>query len=179
VKKLLLMAVTAVVLVLGTAIPASAQYNPMYLTVSPNQVEHCSTSPGTITVAAGYFEAGSTVTVTMQSDPVTLGTAVADAAGNISGTFILPAATTEGTHTVFATGTRLGTGVSETVSSQFTVVFPAGCVQTTQVTQTTPSSGNLPVTGSDNGMFIAVGACLLVAGGLLVMATRKRNAARA
>lgn len=180
VKKLLLIAVTAIVVVLGMAVPASAQYNPMYITATPLDVQHCSTAPGSVTVTAGYFTPGSEVTITMQSDPVTLGTATADATGNITGTFVLPAATTQGQHTITATGARLGTGVSESVSAQITVTFPAGCVsnQTTTPTTTT-GGGSLPVTGSDNGMFVAIGAALLVAGGLLVMATRKRNAARA
>jgi LPXTG-motif cell wall-anchored protein len=41
------------------------------------------------------------------------------------------------------------------------------------------SSGSLPTTGTDAGIFAAVGAGLLVAGGLIVMSTRRRNAARA
>lgn len=177
-KKLLFLAVTAFILGMAT-LPASAQYQPMFITVTPTAVTHCGTDPGEVTVNAGYFEAGSTVTVTLQSDPVTLGTSVASETGTIAATFNLPADTTAGAHTVIATGPRADTGVTESVSAAITVVIPAGCVSniTATPTSTTTGGGNLPVTGSDNGIFVAIGAGLLVAGGLLVMAARRRSTA--
>ena len=178
-KKLLFLAVTVIVASLGLAIPASAQYDPMYITVNPTAVTSCGTDTGQVTVAAGFFTPGSNVTVTLQSDPVVLGTVVADATGNIGATYNLPVGVEAGSHTIVVTGPRLGTNVSESVSAAITVTIPAGCVSNVTVTPTTTSSGGLPVTGSDNGIFIAVGAGLLVAGGLLVMATRKRNAGHA
>jgi len=176
VKKLLFLAVTAVVFGLAT-LPASAQYNPMFITVSPTAVESCGTDTGTITVNAGYFEPGSTVTVTLQSDPVVLGTVAASGTGTINATFNLPVGVTAGAHTVIASGPRLDTGVVDSVSAAITVTIPSACISPSTLTPTTQSGGgSLPVTGSDNGVFVAVGAGLLVAGGLLVMASRKRNA---
>ena len=178
-KKLLFLAVTAVVFGLAT-LPASAQYNPMFITVSPTAVESCGTDTGQITVNAGYFEPGSTVTVTLQSDPVVLGTVAADASGTINVTYNLPVGVTAGAHTVIASGPRLDTGVVESVSAAITVTIPSACISPSTLTPTTTQTGggSLPVTGSDNSIFLVVGAGLLVAGGLLVMATRKRNAAR-
>jgi LPXTG-motif cell wall-anchored protein len=177
VKKLLFVAMTAVVFGLAT-LPASAQYNPMFITVSPNAVTSCGTDTGEITVNAGYFEPGSTVTVTVQSDPVVLGTVVASETGTITVTYSLPVELVAGPHTVTATGPRLDNGVVETLSAGITVTIPDACISpnTTTPTTTRTGGGSLPVTGSDNGKFLAVGAGLLVAGGLLVMATRKRNA---
>lgn len=182
-KKLFFVTIVAFVLGLA-ALPASAQYQPMFITVSPTAVTSCGTDSGQIVVNAGYFEAGSTVTVTVQSDPVVLGTVVASQTGTINATYNLPVGITAGAHTVFATGPRLDTGAIETISAAITVTIPAGCVSSGQVTQPPPTSstsstsGSLPVTGArDNGIFFAVAAGLLVAGGLLVMATRNRRAA--
>jgi 5'-nucleotidase len=178
VKKLLILAATAITMTLAFALPASAQYDPMYIQVSPTAVTSCGTDTGQITVTAGYFTAGSNVTVTLTSDPVVLGTLVADAAGNVSSTFNLPVGVTAGSHTVTVSGARLGTGVSASVTANITVTIPPGCVSNiTAVPTTTSGGGSLPVTGSDNGMFVAAGAGLLVAGGLLVMAARKRRPA--
>jgi LPXTG-motif cell wall-anchored protein len=169
----------AIVVSLGMTLPASAQYKPMQITVNPTAVTSCGTDTGQITVATEFWKEGSTVTISLNSDPVVLGTLVADAAGKASATYNLPVGVTAGAHTVTATGTSMETGVATTLTASITVTVPPGCVSVTTVVQTTPSSGPLPVTGSDNGIFVAVGAGLLVAGGLLVMATRKRNAARA
>jgi LPXTG-motif cell wall-anchored protein len=181
VKKLLFLAMTALVLTMAAALPASAQYQPMFITVSPTAVTSCGTQTGQVTVNAGYFKAGSNVTVTLQSDPVVLGTVVASATGTINATYNLPVGVTAGSHTVTATGARLDSGVTESVSAAITVTIPAGCVSSNNVTPTSAStgtSGSLPVTGSDNTVFVVFGAGLLVAGGLLVLATRKRSAER-
>lgn len=179
-KKLLFVAITALVLSVA-ALPASAQYNPMFITVNPTAVESCGTDTGTVTVNAGYFEPGSNVVVTLQSDPVTLGTVVAGATGTITATYNLPANVTAGSHSVTATGTSLETGLTESVTAAITVTIPAGCVSNQNVTSSTASTttggGNLPRTGGDFGIVAAVGAGLLVAGGLIVMANRKRSAA--
>jgi LPXTG-motif cell wall-anchored protein len=183
VKKLLIVAVTAVVMMLAVAQPASAQYQPMFITVSPTAVTSCGTDSGTVTVDAGYFTPGSDVVITLQSDPVTLGTVVASATGTVNATYTLPVGVTAGTHTVTASGTRLDNNVAASVSAQITVTIPPGCVSN-QVVTTAPASsgsgtGNLPVTGSDFGIVAIVGAALLVAGGLIVMAARRRGTARA
>ncbi len=178
-KKILFLMVTACVLALG-AIPASAQYQPMFITTNPTAVTSCGTDTGQVTIDAGYFRAGSDVVVTLQSDPVTLGTAVANSAGVINATYSLPVGVTAGPHTVIATGTRLDTGVTDSVSAAITVTIPAGCVSNQNVT-TTPqpaavgSSGQLPTTGGNSQYIVMAGAALLVAGGLIVLANRKRS----
>lgn len=181
-KKILFLMVTACVLALG-AIPASAQYQPMFITVSPTAVTSCGTDTGQVTIDAGYFRPGSDVVVTLQSDPVTLGTAVANSTGVINATYNLPVGVVAGPHTVIATGARLDTGVTDSVSAAITVTIPAGCVADQNLTSTRPSpggvasSGQLPTTGNNSQYIVMAAAALLVAGGLIVLATRKRNAA--
>ena len=180
-KKLLFVAITALVLSVA-ALPATAQYDPMFITVTPTTVESCGTDTGTVAVNAGYFTPGTNVVVTLQSDPVTLGTVVATQAGTITATYNLPANITAGAHTVTATGTSRETGLTESVTAAITVTIPAGCVSNQNVTSSTAApattgGGSLPRTGGDFGIVAAVGAVLLVAGGLIVMANRKRSAA--
>jgi len=178
VKKLLFVAITVLALSIAS-LPASAQYQPMFITVSPTAVDSCGTDTGTVTVDAGYFTPASSVVVTFGDGPVTLGSVVASATGTINATYNLPVGVTAGAHTVTATGTGLESGVAEAVSAQITVTIPAGCVSNRNVTSSTASTtttgGNLPRTGSDFGIVPFIGAALLVAGGLIVMAARKRN----
>jgi LPXTG-motif cell wall-anchored protein len=44
------------------------------------------------------------------------------------------------------------------------------------VATTTPPAAQLPVTGSDTGMYVKGALALIAAGGLLVLATRRRRA---
>ena len=54
--------------------------------------------------AAGGWAAGAEVRATLHSDPVELGVAVADADGNVSFTFTIPADTPPGEHTIVLSG---------------------------------------------------------------------------
>jgi LPXTG-motif cell wall-anchored protein len=176
VKKLLFVAVTALILAFAAG-PASAQYQPMFITVNPTTVP----VGGTIVVTAGYFEPGSDVEIRVESDPVVLGTLVARADGTVTSPYALPLSVVVGQHVVFAKGPRLGTNVVTEVSAAITVI-DANVSDDSIATgpgAAGSNSGNLPRTGTDAGIFAAVGAALLVAGGLIVMSTRRRHAARA
>jgi hypothetical protein len=59
---------------------------------------------GTVTVSGGGFAPGSSVALTLRSDPVSLGTTRADANGAISTRVTIPAGTSQGQHRIFATG---------------------------------------------------------------------------
>jgi len=172
-KRLLFVAAATVALLLAATWPASAQYQPMFITVDPTVVE----VGGTIVVTAGYFEPGSDVQIRVESDPVVLGTLVADANGVVTSAYALPLSVQVGSHVVFALGPRLGTGVATEVSAAITVIdsdVGAGALTPT----TTSTSGSLPVTGAAVGGLLTTAAVLLAAGGLVITAKRKREAAR-
>jgi len=170
--KRLLLAASALLAVTLLAQPASAQYAPMFITVDPTVVE----VGGTITVRAGYFEPGSDVQIRVESDPVVLGTLVADASGVVTSPFALPLSVGIGSHIVFALGPRLGTGVATEVSAAITVIDRA--VSPAAVVPGSGSTGSLPVTGRDLSLLLTVGAALVVGGGLAVQLTRRRGTSR-
>jgi LPXTG-motif cell wall-anchored protein len=173
-RRLLLAATALLALALLALVPqpASAQYSPMFITVDPTVVE----VGGTITVRAGYFEPGSDVQIRVESDPVVLGTLVADASGVVTSSFALPLSVGIGSHVVFALGPRLGTGVATEVSAAITVIDAS--VSPTAVVPGPGSTGSLPATGRDLSLLLTVGAALVVGGGLAIQVTRRRSTRR-
>lgn len=81
---------------------------------NPNGATTWTTSPGgTIQIATRGWLPGSTVTVTMHSEPVQLGQLAANADGTASGLFTVPANAAGGMHTVVLSGTAAdGTAAS-------------------------------------------------------------------
>lgn len=108
-----------------------------------------------VRIAGGGFNPGATIRITIESDPVTLGTVTADGNGAFSAMAAIPTRFPNGDHTLKATGiSRNGT----LVLSQ-AVVVQGG-------------TSALPVTGSSTTVALLVGASLVGAGGLLVILTR-------
>jgi len=101
-----------------------------------------------ITVTGTGFEPGESVAIELHSDPVLLGTVVANGSGAISGTFTIPASVPAGSHSLVLTGSV--TGVS---SGGITI------------------GGPLAFTGT-NPVPLGLGAVALVGIGLLL---RRRN----
>src|SRR5690606_23971995 len=100
VKRVLACAALAVVLL---AAPAAAQQYPP--AVNSLTISDTTPTPGQpITIEGRTFAAGSTVTVAMVSDPVTLGTAVADDQGVFTLQSPITFATALGQHTLTAAG---------------------------------------------------------------------------
>jgi len=106
------------------------------------------------------FPAGGPVDFTINPP---LGTAVADAGGAVTLNATIPAQST------FANG---GCGAQ-------TITGTSGSVSASAAVTITCTTGSLPVTGSDNLQLVGFGLALLAAGGLLVVATRRRSAANA
>jgi hypothetical protein len=106
-----------------------------------------------VTLVARGFVPGERVTFVLHSDPVVLGTAVADADGVATLTVTLPAGVPAGQHTVVATG------------------VDSGRVAEVGVTLTGPA-GSLAVTGTDPVALGGLVAALLVTGGALVAGAR-------
>lgn len=120
-----------------------------------------------VTLVARGFLPGEVVTFTLHSDPVVLGTAVADLTGVATLVTTVPAGTPAGLHHVVASGgTSLRNAQIElTVTAAApTVVAPAA------------SAAQLATTGGDPAALLGVVALLLVAGAAMVAAPRVRAA---
>ncbi|CAN5528248.1 hypothetical protein BH20ACT2_BH20ACT2_15350 [soil metagenome] len=127
--------------------------------------------PGqSVTVTATGYAPGTAVGFVFLSDPVDLGSVTADANGVARLTFNVPADADPGEHTVTASG--LGADGSPLVQSvNLTVVGPDGAAGG-QGTGRRP----LPRTGTDASIGLGqLGAGLLAAGGIAVLAARKRR----
>lgn len=160
------------------AAPALAQYG---FTVTPGEV-----TPGsTISIVGDGCAPGSEVTITLTSegsdDEIVLATGTADDEGNVALEAVIPEDLAPGTYTVSMV-------CGEHVLTQTLTVVEAtdGTTTTTTEPGTTPGGGGtggggpagpLPKTGSNLNGFGLTGAGLLVAGGLLLVATRRRREA--
>jgi LPXTG-motif cell wall-anchored protein len=125
-----------------------------------------------LTVSASGYPVGVTVTFTLYSKPVVLGTAVAVANGNGTGTatlvFTLPANTTSGMHVITATGTPPGQ-CDPSVSTNLMVSANTGTTAAT-------GGGTLPRTGTNSALLFQIALLLIALGGLVTLAARKRLA---
>ena len=160
--------------VLGMAAPAFAQQYPPsvnFLTISD-----ATPSPGeTITLTGQTFQAGSTVTLTLHSEPVTLGSATADAAGKMALQATIPSDTPLGSHTITADGTAPD-GSPLSLSVSLTVVPAAANGGTGANNGNGNGSGNLPRTGAEWTLLLTkLGIGLAAAGGVFVAVAAKRR----
>ncbi len=163
----------ACVLAISTlaTVPASAQYQPNFITATPTTVD----VGGTVTVTAGYFKPGSSVQITIQTPdgPITLGYLIADPNGVVTGSFPLPPQVHPAPHTISAIGPGMNTPGNLTLTLTIGVSV-LGSSATTSV-----SNGSLPITGSgDTRPLAAIGVGLAVIGGLVVLGTRRRRPAQ-
>jgi hypothetical protein len=125
------------------------------------------TSDGnTITVSGSGFAPDSDVTVVLHSDPVVLGIAHTDAAGNFTATFTIPAGTPAGDHHLVFTGVD-AFGNPITVEQAITLGVVAG---------PRTAAAMLPVTGDDALPLALAGSGLLFAGALALWASRRQTA---
>ncbi|MGD8165586.1 lamin tail domain-containing protein [Herbiconiux sp. P16] len=139
------------------------------VTATPSTVK----AGGTTTIKAEGLAAGTQYTVVLHSDPVTLGSAVADADGALTlAGVVIPASTAVGAHTItLATSADPGTVLA---SAAFTVTAAAS---TTAPPATTPSGEGTAValasTGAEPLPWVALSSLLLLLGAGLVL-TRVR-----
>jgi hypothetical protein len=120
--------------------------------------------PGdTATCESTGWQPGSDVECVLNSDPVRLGTAKADANGKATLAFKVPNVPA-GVHTLTASGIGAN-GQPRTLSAAFVVEGPSGS-----------SGGGLAKTGTSHSKPIAqIGAGAVAVGGLLVLAANKRR----
>ncbi|WP_282948285.1 Ig-like domain-containing protein [Cellulomonas endometrii] len=144
------------------------------------------TAPGQqMELVAEGFQPGETVAFYLHSDPVFLGTAVADANGIARLLADIPANVPAGAHTVMATGGTSGRWASLPVTLAVPVVVPAVSPVSVPVavapaaSAAVPSAnGDLAVTGSQSGAIGLAAGFLVAVGGALVVATRRARATR-
>ena len=131
------------------------------IVVAPTQV-----APGhSVNIVAKGFNAGAVVTFTVDNTLV-IGTDTANPGGVAHIQWDVPADFAAGPHTITASGDGCTDPVQ--VSGEVTVVLAA--------TQTNDTGGTLPKTGGDYTNLLRIGILLVAAGGLVVLATRKRSA---
>ena len=109
------------------------------------------------TVYGSGFQPGATVEVYLESTPVLLGTAVADAVGDVEATVAVPAGFAAGPHTVRLVGAGIGGGVLNlsvgvTVGSLVADVAPPPAEATAAPQGELPRTGGLPVGALAAGM---------------------------
>jgi hypothetical protein len=139
------------------------------------------TAPGQqMELVAEGFEPGETVAFYLHSDPVFLGTAVADANGIARLMATVPADVPSGSHTVYATGGT--TGRWAVLPVELAVAAPAvSAPVVTPVQAAAPAAtraGELAVTGSSAGVLGLAAAFLVAVGGGLLVVTRRVRATR-
>jgi hypothetical protein len=167
-RLLVVMLLGAIPVIVGNA--ASAQvYPPAGATfaIDPSLIS-CG---GSVTATGSGWQAGATITLTLASDPQTVGTAVVASDGTFNSTFTPPSTLDEGAHTVTASGTAAN-GLHTDLSTTLTV-------------RSCPAAGAVPVrggalafTGSDNtGLIVAIAVLLLLLGAVLTIAAARRRKA--
>jgi hypothetical protein len=154
-----------------------------------------SAQPGQeVTISANGFEPGEAVDVTLFSDPVLLGTPVADAAGRITFAFKVPPDTTPGEHRVDLRGRASGKSISlslqvtpsttttttttttptTTVPGASTSTLPAPVPTTVSQASGSGSGGEvLPTTGAESEHHAEIAVALIVLGTMLVAVARR------
>jgi hypothetical protein len=134
---------------------------------SPIALDRSRASVGmAISFEARCFDNGDTVTATVYSTPKQVGTFTANSSGVVSGEFTVPQVEA-GRHTLRLVGSD---GTQTSVG--FTVVPSAAPAAGGTGSST---SGSLAFTGTDVAMTAGVGALLLLGGGALVMAAKRRK----
>lgn len=175
----LLTVVATMALAAGTAM---AQYPPP--TEGGTTVSDATVEPGeAITVSGSGWLPGSTVTLTLFSDPIDLGSAAVGADGTFSTQVVIPSSVSPGTHELRVSGTGAD-GQPRTTSTRLVVLGAQGGgggsasgsgVSRSGVSGSGESgSSGLAVTGSAAGMTAALALVLLALGlGVLLIARRR------
>ncbi|MCU1543999.1 MAG: hypothetical protein JWM50_1864 [Microbacteriaceae bacterium] len=114
-----------------------------------------------VTATASGFAPGETVTGTLFSDPVSLGTVTASAAGVATLSFRVPAGVDIAVHTVALEG------ANQIAEGRLTVLA---------ATRPSGSGGSLAMTGTEIGFAVLLGLSLLGAGALMLAVRKRRRA---
>ena len=132
--------------------------------------------PGqTLTVTGSGYSPGEVVQVWLHSEPVLLGDATADSAGEFSAAVTIPVDTAAGQHTIEVVGVSCGvtTSVPITVVAAPPVGADSGAA-TINAVWAADDTRVLSYTGVDAAMATTVGLLLLLGGVVLIGAARRR-----
>lgn len=125
-----------------------------------------------ITVSGENFTPGETVAFELHSEPIALGTLVADGAGRLSGSLRIPAAVPVGSHTLVAVGAE--SAIEASVALQVTAATGAGTgTGTAQPVRGAATTGLANTGGELPGGILIAGLFLALCGGVLL---RRRTA---
>ena len=145
------------------------------------ETPQAATAPGQqMELVAVGFQPGETVAFYLHSEPVYLGTAVADAFGVARLMATVPADVPAGAHSVIATGGTSGRWATLAVELALPVsaAVPVAAPVVTAPVVAAANPGALAVTGSQSGVLGLASALLLAVGGGLVVAARRVRASR-
>lgn len=123
------------------------------------------TPGGTVELVADGFQPGTEVDfyVIIDGTPVLIGTAIADENGNATFDWTIPAGVCCGEFEIEVEGIDEETGEPRKATTSLVIVE-------------NDNGGNLPYTGSNSSTLIRIGFVLVLAGGVSVVAVRRRNA---
>jgi hypothetical protein len=138
--------------------PANAAYGDQPTTSVSDQTPAAGSS---LTFCGSGFQSGETVTITLDNS-TKYPSVTADAAGDFCTTIVL-GASLSGTHTLTATGTTSGITSSTTIK-----VLAVGA-------NAAPTTSGLAFTGATAIGIGALGGLVLVGGGMILFATRRRK----
>lgn len=148
-------------------------------------------APGSlVTISGGGFNPGATVALTIESDPVSLGSVTASATGAITATVTIPAGLEEGNHTIKATGesptgtlvlSQAVTTVAASTNSNSNAATTSGSNSSSAGSNNASSLGappnQLAFTGTSTSILLVLAAALIGAGGLLFAINRRQSVA--
>jgi hypothetical protein len=124
------------------------------------------TAGSVVTATIRGFAPGAGLTFVLHSQAMNLGTAVAGPNGRATATLTIPADMEAGAHVLTATGMG-GSGAALTVSADVTVTSGAASGNN--------DAGSLPFTGFDASTAATLATLVLVAGVLMLAASRRRR----
>ncbi|WP_432992225.1 IPT/TIG domain-containing protein [Dactylosporangium sp. CA-233914] len=144
------------------AVPATPPDTPLNLTTDKGAISTAEPGQDIVVIGTG-FAAYSTATITLYSEPVTLGTVVTDGSGDFSKPVTVPHSLAAGVHTLVAQGVA-PSGNPRAMKLTVTVAASAA----SPPSPASPPTGGLPVTGAPTGPLALAGLAMVLAGfGLL------------
>lgn len=135
---------------------------------------------GTLGIKITCYQPGESVQVVLHSDPILLTTLIVDSSGNAGGTVTIPLEAPIGGHTITVVGQLSGISLEASIE----VVAAAEATATVPLTQTSSSTAQAVVetstiglasTGVNAAALTIWGVVLLMAGGIAVTLSRRRD----
>lgn len=136
------------------------------------RLSRASAARGESVIASGSgYRPASTVELTLNSDPIALGSATTDAAGAFEHRFTVPATASLGSHTVTASGAD-SSGGTRALSAALEVTDPAAAPGSAGRSN---GGSTLPRTGATIAAITAMGIVLVALGAMAVVGARRRR----